>query len=89
MESVLSFAERFLLDPACLWLEMSLEQRQRFQLVLFPESIELGLDEEVRTAVTSNVFKLLQPKNEDETEVVSREGLEPSTHGLKGRCSTN
>ena len=68
---------------------MSLEQRQRFQRVLFPEGIALGLDGEVRTAVTSYVFKLGQPETEDETEMVSREGLEPSTHGLKGRCSTN
>ena len=51
--------------------------------------MELGLNEEERTAVTTYVFKRGQPENEDETEMVSREGLEPSTHGLKGRCSTN
>jgi hypothetical protein len=87
LESVLSFAEKFLPDPARLWLEMSLEQRQRFQVVLFPKGIELGLDGEVRTAVTSSVFKLLKPENEDETRLAGVTGLEPATSAVTGQRS--
>jgi site-specific DNA recombinase len=77
LESVLSFAEKFLLDPARLWLEMSLEQRQRFQLVLFPKGIELMPNGEVGTAVTCSVFKMLQPKPEGKTQVAAPTGIEP------------
>ena len=87
LESVLSFAEKFLLDPARLWLEMSLEQRQRFQLVLFPKGIELMPNGEVGTAVTSSVFEILQPKSGDKTQLAGVTGLEPATSAVTGQRS--
>jgi hypothetical protein len=72
LESVLSFAEKLLLDPARLWLEMSLELRQRFQLVLFLKGIEFMPNGEVGTAVTCSVFEILQPKTEDKTKLAAQ-----------------
>ena len=87
LESVLSFAQKFLLDPARLWLEMSLEQRQRFQLVLFPKGIELLPNGEVGTVVTSPIIKMLQPKTGDETKLAGVTGLEPATSAVAGQRS--
>ena len=52
VEALLNFAEKFLLNAAWLWMKISLEQRQRFQKVLFPEGIELTPHRGIRTAVT-------------------------------------
>ena len=43
VEGILAFAERVLPRAADLWVQASLEQRQRFQQLFFPDGI--GFDE--------------------------------------------
>jgi site-specific DNA recombinase len=71
VEAVLNFAGTFLLNTARLWLEMSLEQRQRFQKVLFPQGIELMPDGAIRTAVTCSVFEMLHTETTPHTRMAA------------------
>lgn len=59
IEAVLDFAERVSLNAPRLWLEANLEQRQRFQLFLFPEGLQVA-EGEVRTPVTASFYEELR-----------------------------
>ena len=55
----MDFAERVSLNASRLWLEASLDQRQRFQAFLFPEGIKVE-GGEIRTPVTVSFYEELQ-----------------------------
>ena len=59
IEGVVAFAEQILSQPAKLWSEMSLDQRQRLQRVLFPSGIEITADKQIGTADICSMFKVL------------------------------
>jgi hypothetical protein len=52
VEGILAFAERVLPRAADLWVQASLEQRQRFQQLFFPEGIAFDGKRYIRTAAT-------------------------------------
>ena len=58
---ILAFAERVRPRASDLWVQASLEQRQRFQQLFFPEGIAFDGNGFVRTAVTAPAFSYLQP----------------------------
>ena len=60
VEGILAFAERVLPRAADLWVRSSLEQRQRFQQLFFPEGISFGGNGFVRTAATAPAFSYLR-----------------------------
>ena len=60
VEGILAFAERVLPRAADLWVQASLERRQRFQQLFFPEGIAFDGNRFVRTAVTAPVFSYLR-----------------------------
>jgi hypothetical protein len=62
---------------ADLWVQASLEQRQRFQQLFFPEGIAFDGTSFVRTAVTAPAFSYLR-SIEDENERVVDYGTLPS-----------
>ena len=55
VEGILAFAERVLPRAADLWVQASLEQRQRFQQLFFPDGIAFHGNRFVRTAATAPV----------------------------------
>jgi hypothetical protein len=61
VEGILAFAERVLPRAADLWVQASLDQRQRFQQLFFPEGISFDGNGFVRTAVTAPAFSYLRP----------------------------
>ena len=61
VEGILAFAERVLPRAADLWVQASLEQRQRFQQLFFPDGIAFDGNGFVGTAVTAPAFSYLQP----------------------------
>ena len=61
VEGILAFAERVLPRDADLWVQASLEQRQRFQQLFFPGGIAFDGNGFVRTAVTTPAFSYLRP----------------------------
>jgi len=79
VEAILAFAERVLPRAADLWIQASLDQRQRFQQLFFPEGIAFGGNGFVRTAVTTRAFSYLQPPTSENEGLVDLTGIEPVT----------
>jgi hypothetical protein len=60
VEGILAFAERVLPRAADLWVQASLEQRQRFQQLFFPDGIAFDGKGFVGTRVTAPAFSYLR-----------------------------
>jgi hypothetical protein len=69
---ILGFAERVLPRAADLWVQASLEQRQRLQQLFFPDGIAFDGNAFVRTALTAPAFNWLQPTEPSKTRVVAQ-----------------
>ena len=60
VEGILGFAEPVLPRASDLWVQASLEQRQRFQQLFFPDGISFDGNGFVRTGVTAPAFSYLR-----------------------------
>ncbi len=89
VEGILQFAERILPRASDLWVQASLDYKQRLQQLFFPEGIAFDGIRFNRTAVTAPLFNYLAPSEDADERVVSREGIEPSTRRLRVCCSAN
>jgi len=78
IEAVLAFAERVSLNAPRLWLEATLDQRQRFQSFLFPEGIQVA-DGVLRTPVTASFYEELHSFTGPEERMVEVVGVEPTS----------
>ena len=76
IEGVLGFAEHLLTNAARLWMEASLDQRQRLQQVFFPEGLQFD-GEGFGTAATCLAFKQLGPGETVKDGMASPTGFEP------------
>ncbi|MGE0706297.1 MAG: recombinase family protein, partial [Vicinamibacterales bacterium] len=72
VEGILAFAERVLPRAADLWVQASLEQRQRFQQLFFPDGIAFDGNGFVGTAVTAPAFNYLRGIETGKEEVVAQ-----------------
>jgi hypothetical protein len=79
VEGILAFAERVLPRAADLWVQASLEQRQRFQQLFFPEGIAFDGNGFVGTGVTAPAFSYLRTIEERNERMVDQTGIEPVT----------
>ena len=89
VQGILAFAERILPRASDLWVQASLDYKQRLQQLFFPEGIAYDGNRFNRTAVTAPLFKYLAPSDSADEEVVSRVGIEPTTRRLRVCCSAN
>jgi hypothetical protein len=62
-----------------LWVQASLEQRQRFQQLFFPHGIAFDGKGFVGTAVTPPAFSYLRTIEDRNERVVDQAGIEPAT----------
>jgi DNA invertase Pin-like site-specific DNA recombinase len=76
LEGVLAFAEKIVTSPARLWLESSVDQRQRLQKTFFPEGLTFN-GQEFGTPSTSSFFSVLRVISEGESQLASPTGFEP------------
>ena len=72
-----------------LWVQASLDYKQRLQQLFFPEGIAFDGNRFNRTAATAPLFNYLAPSESADEKLVSREGIEPSTRRLRVCCSAN
>lgn len=77
VEGILAFAERVLPRAADLWVQASLEQRQRLQQLFFPDGVVFDGKGFVRTGVSTHAFKYLTPVLPAENNLASPPGFEP------------
>jgi hypothetical protein len=64
-KSILAFPERVLPRAADLWVQASLDQRQRFQQLFFPDGIAFDGNRFVRTGATAPAFLQLLAGNQN------------------------
>ena len=76
VEAVLEFARHLILNAAKMWIQASLDQRQRLQGVLFPEGLTYA-EGAIGTAVTCPIFSYLDPTFRPQNGLVSPTGFEP------------
>ena len=62
-----------------LWVQATLDQRQRFQQLFFPEGISFDGTGFVRTAATTRAFNYLRVIDARNERVVDQTGIEPVT----------
>jgi hypothetical protein len=79
VEGILAFAERVLPSASNLWVQSSLDQKQRLQQLFFPEGVRFDGKRLVGTGATLPVFNYLSPVSESKKEVVDQTGIEPVT----------
>ena len=89
VQGILAFAERILPRASDLWVQASLDYKQRLQQLFFPEGIAYDGNRFNRTAATAPLFNYLAPSESADEKMVSREGIEPSTRRLRVCCSAN
>jgi hypothetical protein len=83
VEGILAFAQRILPRASDLWVQASLDYKQRLQQLFFPEGIAFDGNRFNRTAVTAPLFNYLARSESADERVVSLEGIEPSTYRLR------
>jgi site-specific DNA recombinase len=79
VEGILAFAERVLPRAADLWVQASLDQRQRLQQLFFPQGVAFDGNGFVGTAVTAPAFSYLRPAEGGGERMVDQTGIEPVT----------
>ena len=79
VEGILAFAERVLPRASDLWVQASLEQRQRFQQLFFPDGIAFDGKGFVGTRVTAPAFSYLREIETESERMVDQTGIEPVT----------
>ena len=78
VEGILAFAERILPRASDLWVQASLDYKQRLLELFFPEGIAFDGDRFNRTGVTAPLFNYLAPSESADEKMVSRTGIEPA-----------
>ena len=76
LEGVLTFAERIVTAPTRLWLESSIDQRQRLQQILFPQGLTFD-GKEIGTPANSSFFDMLRVQFDVKSLLASPTGFEP------------
>ena len=90
VEGILAFAERILPRASDLWVQASLDYKQRLQQLFFPEGIAYDGNRFNRTAATALLFKYLEPAERAEESVASPggtgEGCNAKLLGTAAHC---
>ena len=76
VEAVLEFAEKLVKRPKQLWLESSLEQKQRLQAVFFPDGVTYT-SEGFGTASSNSFFNVFRDFTDEKSSLASPTGFEP------------
>jgi site-specific DNA recombinase len=79
VEGILAIAERVLPRAGDLWVQASLDQRQRFQQLFFPNGIAFDGNRFVRTGETAPAFSYLRKIETENEGLVDLTGIEPVT----------
>ena len=84
VEGILAFAERVLPRTADLWVQASLDQRQRLQQLFFPQGVAFDGNGFVGTAVTAPAFSYLQPVADGKERMVGLRPIQEEHEGAPG-----
>ena len=77
VEAALAFAEHALTKTAVFWFDSNVEQKQKFQRMIFPEGIRYSIEEGFGTGVTSELFNQIDEICSEKSRLASPMGFEP------------
>jgi hypothetical protein len=77
VEGILAFAGRVLPRASDLWVQASLNQKQRLQQLFFGDGVAFDGKQFVRTGVTANALNYLTAAQSSQSEVASPPEFEP------------
>jgi hypothetical protein len=77
VEAVLAFSEHALANTAVFWFDSNIEQKQKFQRMVFPEGISYSIEAGFGTGVTPHFFKQIEEISIEKSLLVSPMGFEP------------
>ena len=86
VEGILNFAERVLPRASDLWIQASLEQRQRLQRLFFPQGVAFSGKAFDRTVVTSSLFEYLRPLETSNENLVDQNSASWNRMAVWLRC---
>ena len=78
VEGILAFAERVLPRASDLWVQASLDQKQRLHQLFFPDGVVFDGKQFVRTGITANAFSYLSAAESSQNNLASPAGFEPA-----------
>ena len=78
IEAAISYATQFMRDLPRQWLDYSLENKQRFQQMVFPEGIIYEKSTGCRTTKLGLIYELLQGVDTPDSNLVPSAGFEPA-----------
>ena len=81
IEGVLNAADFMLRNLSTIWDSLLIDDRQRFQRVLFPDGLPYSEEQGFGTLVTSPVVNVLQRKSAGDDKVARPRGVEPRLPG--------
>jgi hypothetical protein len=81
IEAAINYATHFMTDLARQWNDYSLEQKQRFQQMVFPEGITYEKNSGCRTNSLSVIYELLSESQIQNANLVAPRGIEPRLRG--------
>ena len=81
VEGILNYAENFMLNVPKLWKDADLDQRQRFQQLIFPEGLTYGKNGFIGTYVLSPVYGIFETSGGRKSTMVVPRGVEPLLPG--------
>jgi site-specific DNA recombinase len=80
LEGILDFAEFVISNPEKLWKDSALNQKQRFQKVLFPQGLKFG-NQEFGTSESAPIYTLISQSQTPVNTLVAPRGIEPRSNG--------
>ncbi len=84
-EAVKNFTESFSTNLSRLWVGLDLSQKQAFQVEVFPKGV-LAKDWKIRTAELSQSFALIEALSNENFDLVTPVGVEPTIPRMKAEC---
>ncbi|MDD2785985.1 MAG: recombinase family protein [Patescibacteria group bacterium] len=87
IEAAISYATQFMRDLPRQWLDYSLENKQRFQQMVFPEGIIYEKEKVCRTQKLGLIYELLQGVDTPDSTMVPLGGAEPRKPSFEIRAS--
>src|SRR5262245_29890716 len=82
VEGILAFAERILPRASDLWVQASLDQRQRFQQLFFPDGIAFDGNRFIGTGATAPAFSYLREVETGNEGLVDQTGVGTARHAV-------
>ncbi len=92
LDTAISYATNFIKDLPRVWIDLPVDQKKKFQQLVFPEGISYSKKERVGTHKLGLIYELNQKllaENSQNQTLVDPSGFEPLTSSVQMRRSTN